>query len=628
MIKFFLFIYFVSFILLGQGFNDSTNFNEINSGLRDTQTRINLEADIQRGNLVKRQFQFNEIINANFGLRFFLPDSSLGSTFDNLPIPGYYEISVGDEIRISLWGQADLQEIFIVDKEGRIFVRSIGFISVIGKSLTELKQYLKQEFSKSYSTLYSDDDRTFMDVSMVSIQSVNLQVIGEVVSPGVYNIHPFSNVITAISQAGGIDTTGSIRNIKILRDGNIFKEIDFYKLLVYGENNHDFRLKNKDIILVDKRKTTIQIDGQVNKPGFYEMKKNENFDHLLRFCGDFKPKAGLVTEVTRILSRSERLTDDDAIKKFYFRDLSKINFSNGDKIVVPKIKNTNSQVYAYGQVKNEGNYQFVKSMRIYDLLELAGGINDKEFLKSVNTQKIDLIRRDITSNFSQVITLDLEKIINKDENENILLENYDQITVYPNLNFLPPKTVNLFGEINFPGIYPILKDNETILNIINRAGGLSPRAYEKGIILTRNNQRVILEGLNNVVRDGDQINVPQISNVVEIKGEVFNPGLISFKSNRKINKYLQIAGGLTPNADLNNILVYYVDGSVKIKKRFSNINIEPGCIIQIYEKVESTNLVGQILTFVEGVSNTITQIITTYVIVTQIGNVISGNSTQ
>lgn len=628
MIKFFLFIYFVSFILLGQGFNDSTNFNEINSGLRDTQTRINLEADIQRGNLVKRQFQFNEIINANFGLRFFLPDSSLGSTFDNLPIPGYYEISVGDEIRISLWGQADLQEIFIVDKEGRIFVRSIGFISVIGKSLTELKQYLKQEFSKSYSTLYSDDDRTFMDVSMVSIQSVNLQVIGEVVSPGVYNIHPFSNVITAISQAGGIDTTGSIRNIKILRDGNIFKEIDFYKLLVYGENNHDFRLKNKDIILVDKRQTTIQIDGQVNKPGFYEMKKNENFDHLLRFCGDFKPKAGLVTEVTRILSRSERLTDDDAIKKFYFRDLSKINFSNGDKIVVPKIKNTNSQVYAYGQVKNEGNYQFVKSMRIYDLLELAGGINDKEFLKSVNTQKIDLIRRDITSNFSQVITLDLEKIINKDENENILLENYDQITVYPNLNFLPPKTVNLFGEINFPGIYPILKDDETILNIINRAGGLSPRAYEKGIILTRNNQRVILEGLNNVVRDGDQINVPQISNVVEIKGEVFNPGLISFKSNRKINQYLQIAGGLTPNADLNNILVYYVDGSVKIKKRFSNINIEPGCIIQIYEKVESTNLVGQILTFVEGVSNTITQIITTYVIVTQIGNVISGNSTQ
>ena len=259
---------------------------------------------------------------------------------------------------------------------------------------------------------------------------------------------------------------------------------------------------------------------------------------------------------------------------------------------------------------------------------VAGGINDNEFLKSVNIEKIDLIRRDIKSNFSEVITLDLEKIINKDENENILLENYDQITVYPNLNFLPPKTVNLFGEINFPGIYPILKDNESISSIISRAGGLTSRAYEKGIILTRKNQRVILEGLNNIVKDGDQINVPETPNVVEIKGQVFNPGLISYKSNRKIKEYLEIAGGLTPNADLNNILIYYVDGSVKIKKRFANLNVEPGSIIQINQKVESTNLVGQVLTFVEGISNTITQIITTYVIITQIGNVISGNSAQ
>ncbi len=626
--NFFLLTIFLNFTILAQTFIDSTNLSSINLDLKDAQTRINLQTDIQRGNLVRQQFQFNEIINKHFGLKFFQPDSSLGSTFDNLPIPGFYEIGVGDEIRISLWGQADLQQIFVVDKEGRIFVPSIGFIPVIGKSLAELKQYLKQEFSKSYSTLYSDEDKTFMDVSMVTIQSINIQVIGHVVSPGAYNVHPFSNIVSAISQAGGIDTTGSIRNIKVLRDGNVYKEIDFYKLLTSGENNHDFRLKTKDIILVDKRQTTIHIDGEINKPGFYEMKTNENFNNLLKFCGDFKPQASLVVEIIKIMSRSERLNDDDAFEKFYFRDLSKINFSDGDKIIIPRIKNTNSQVYVYGQVKNEGSYEFVESMRIYDLLELAGGINDNEFLKSVNIEKIDLIRRDITSNFSEVISLDLEKIINKDENENILLENYDQITVYPNLNFLPPKTVNLFGEINFPGIYPILKDDESILSILTRAGGLTSRAYERGIILTRNNQRVILEGLNNIVKDGDQINVPETPNVVEIKGQVFNPGLISYKSNRKIKEYLEIAGGLTPNADLNNILIYYVDGSVKIKKRFANLNVEPGSIIQINQKVESTNLVGQVLTFVEGISNTITQIITTYVIITQIGNVISGNSTQ
>ena len=133
--NFFLLTIFLNLTILAQTFIDSTNvnsinsnFDSINSDLQDTQTRINLQTDIQRGNLVRQQLQFNEIINKHFGLKFFQQDSSLGSTFDNLPIPGFYEIGVGDEIRISLWGQADLQQIFVVDKEGRIFVPSIGFI--------------------------------------------------------------------------------------------------------------------------------------------------------------------------------------------------------------------------------------------------------------------------------------------------------------------------------------------------------------------------------------------------------------------------------------------------------------------------------------------------------------------
>ena len=100
--KFFLLTIFLNFTILAQTFIDSTNFSSINSDLKDAQTRINLQTDIQRGNLVRQQFQFNEIINQHFGLKFFQPDSSLGSTFDNLPIPGFYEIGVGDEIRISL----------------------------------------------------------------------------------------------------------------------------------------------------------------------------------------------------------------------------------------------------------------------------------------------------------------------------------------------------------------------------------------------------------------------------------------------------------------------------------------------------------------------------------------------
>ena len=127
-----------------------------------------------------------------------------------MPIPNDYEIGVGDEIQITLWGQAALQSVFIVDRNGRIFVPSIGFISVVGKNLVELKNYLKSEFGKIYSTLNSKEDKTYIDVSLVTLQSIKVQIIGQVVSPGIYDLHPFSSLITAVSSAGGIDTTGSI----------------------------------------------------------------------------------------------------------------------------------------------------------------------------------------------------------------------------------------------------------------------------------------------------------------------------------------------------------------------------------------------------------------------------------
>jgi len=597
-----------------------------NLGLREDQSRIDLETNIQRGNLIKQRLEFSQEIDQHFGLKFFLPDSNSFSPSNNLPIPNDYEIGVGDEIKITLWGQADLQNNFLVDRDGRIFVPSIGFISVIGKNLIDLKIFLKSEFGKIYSTINSKEDKTYIDVSLVTLQSIKIQIIGQVISPGIYDLHPFSSVISSISSAGGLDTTGSIRNIKIIRNNEVFKEIDFYNLLIFGKDEYDFRLKEKDIIFVDNRKITVNIKGQVLKPGKYEIKSNETIDNLIEFCGNFKPNASSIIQIRRILDRNQRISDDDAIDVSFHKEINGLKLFNHDNIIVPRIKNVNSQIFISGQVKNPGRYEFVELMTIYDVLELAGGINDSEYLKSVNLNKIDITRRDNETNYSSIISLSLDQIVKKDENENILLKNHDQITVYPNLKYLPSSTVNIFGEIEYPGIYPIVKENENLENIINRAGGLTSRAYQKGIVLTRNGQRVVLEGLNNTLENGDQINIPRIPSVVEIKGEIYNPGLISFQSDRNINEYLELAGGLTSFADKKNIIVFYVDGTVKVKKNFLTPKIERGSTILINKKVDSTNFAGQALVFVQGISNTITQLITTYVIVSQIGNVISGNS--
>ena len=103
----------------------------------------------------------------------------------------------------------------------------IGPINVSGKTLDELRLSLRNEFVKIYSTINSTTDRTYMDITLGALESINLQVVGEVASPGIHTIHPFSTVSTALTQAGGLDTTGSLRSITVVRDHQLHADIDF-----------------------------------------------------------------------------------------------------------------------------------------------------------------------------------------------------------------------------------------------------------------------------------------------------------------------------------------------------------------------------------------------------------------
>jgi len=254
---------------------------------------------------------------------------------------------------------------------------------------------------------------------------------------------------------------------------------------------------------------------------------------------------------------------------------------------------------------------------------MAGGIKDEDYLKSVNLGKLDITRRDIDSDYSNILTLDLTEVISGNDQENIWLNNHDQVTVYPNQRYFPAKTVSINGEVLLPGVYPIQKDFETIGSVISRAGSYTPRAFEEGIVLIREGTRLVIEGMENTVADGDSITVPEITDVVEVAGAVYNPGLINFSKGRSVNQYIRLAGGVTPDANKNDLIVIYANGSVKPKRAYVNPRPEPGCIIQVNARPLLTPT-QQLLTFVEGISTTLTQLITTYVLVTQIGILLQG----
>jgi protein involved in polysaccharide export with SLBB domain len=306
------------------------------------------------------------------------------------------------------------------------------------------------------------------------------------------------------------------------------------------------------------------------------------------------------------------------------KSLNPHEVKDGDHVWIKNIMEVSRKVYISGQVKKPGAYAYTDSMRLVDLLEMAGGIRDKDYLKSVNLGKLDITRRDIDSDYSNIITKKLAEVINGNGGENFYLNNHDQITVFPNKHYFPAKTVTVSGEVELPGVYTIQKDFETIGSIIKRAGGFTIRGFMEGIVVMREGKRLVIETMENTVADGDVINIPEITDVVEVTGSVYNPGLINYSKGRTVSQYIRLAGGITPDANKNDLIVIYANGSVKPRRAYVNPKPEPGCIIQVNARPILTPS-QQLLSFVEGISTTLTQLITTYVLVTQIGTMLQGS---
>ena len=205
--------------------------------------------------------------------------------WQNLPIPINYQLGPGDEIIISLWGESNGYEQKTINRDGEVYIEKIGILNLGGKSLLEAKKYITNKYAKIYSTLLSENQKSFIDVTLGELKSLNVHFVGYVNIPGVHMIHPFSNVITGLTQAGGVDINGSLRNVQIIRNGEIFGTKDMYTYLSTGKALTDIRLLDQDIVLLPARKSTIAITGRVKSPGYYESNGNMNLSDLIKLSG-------------------------------------------------------------------------------------------------------------------------------------------------------------------------------------------------------------------------------------------------------------------------------------------------------------------------------------------------------
>ena len=283
-----------------------------------------------------------------------------------------------------------------------------------------------------------------------------------------------------------------------------------------------------------------------------------------------------------------RSNDDYAIEVFYIdlHNTSRIPVQDGDLLTIGTIPLVTRQVSIYGQVKKPGAYAYEDSMHVLDLLNLAGGINDETYWKSIYSTRAEIVRRDPENHFPIVYPINLEKLREGDQGQNKMLENWDVFLVHQNSNFIPPKKVTITGEVQIAGVYALEKSEETLNDIIQRAGGFMENAFKDGIRMYRGGLQVVLKDYDILIVDGDSLFVPEHPGVVQITGEVYNAGLVHYKKGKSLKAYIESAGGFTLKADKRNIAVIYANGDVKLKRFLFTPKISEGATIVVYLKEE------------------------------------------
>ena len=494
--------------------------------------------------------------------------------WQNLPLSNNYTLGPGDEVIISLWGESSAYSSEVINRDGQIFVKNIGILNLDGKTIFDAKKYIVSKYSRVYSTLLGESPKSFIDLTLGELKSVNVHFVGFVNIPGVHMLHPFSNVITGLIQAGGVDNKGTLRDIKILRNNEVIESVDIYNYLIKGKSVSNIRLMDQDVVYVSSRKSTVPVTGQVLMPGYYEILENESLGRLINFAGGIGRwhSENIFIYKNSNSDKNGYIIDKNQTENFFI--------ANGDSIHVAYESQEKKFVNIQGQVKNPGQYPFNKNTKLSDILSATNSLKDKDFYQTMDLSRISVYRKNPSNERPLTILTNFS--------EDFLLKNGDLINIPKNNLFQPIESVVITGEIKTPGSYPV--NNLTNLEeIISLSGGLTDFALYEGIQIFRDSMKIAWDKDSFILKNGDSLNVMKKTGLVLVKGEVNVPGYVSFKKSDSIKKYINKAGGFTSFAEKNNIYIVYPNGTSAQLSQWRSPKVKEGSTIIVNQRMVSAS---------------------------------------
>ena len=484
-----------------------------------------------------------------------------------LATPVNYVLGPGDELQISVYGVQEFNASVPVTMEGKVNIQYVGQIPVSGMTIEAATQKIKGAIARVYSTVSSGQSQ--VGISLSRIRTIRVTIIGSR-QPGNYSISSLATVYNALFLGGGPGKNGSYRNIELLRDNRVYKNIDIYRFLVNGDQSDNVGLKDNDVIRIPAYNQRVTVEGQVKRPGIFEMKKGETFTDLLSFASGFNEFA--YTASVNVLQKTN--------KEFKVRDVKFAEFNtykplSGDVFRVTKILNRfENRIKIDGAVFRPDTYSFYEGMRISDLIAKADGLKEDAYS---NRATIIRLKSDLTT---EIVNVNLVKALEGDLEADIALKKEDIVTVYSILDFVEQYKITIDGEIKKPGIYDY-HENLTLNDLLVEAGGLTGSASKRvevarmiksetiddanpnkaelfNIEISANNNEQLK---NFALQPFDVVNIRKMAvyekpEMVTISGAVNYAGkyVLATKKDR-VYDVIERAGGLTSLANVNGVKI-------------------------------------------------------------------------
>ena len=376
----------------------------------------------------------------------------------NIATPPNYVLGAGDQVSVDIYGASQRSVDCTVSPDGDIVIEGYGPIRVGGLSVAAAKARLRATLGSRYQS-------SRINLSLGQTRTVSINVMGEVRKPGTYTLSAFASVFNALYMAGGTNDIGTLRNIKIYRNNRLVSVCDIYDYILNGKMTGNVRLHDGDVIIVGPYDCLVNVTGKVKRPMYYEMKRNESLQTLLRYSGGFTGDA--YKKAVRVNRKTGREYAVFNVDEF---DMSSFQIADGDSVsvdsILPRYANT---VEIKGAVFRPGMYQLgdgINSVRT--LVQHAEGLTEDAFTARAVMHRMKADRT------LRVIPVDIQGIM-EGRVADIPLKENDVLFIPTKQTAMNEQTISIQGEVVYPGIYKYA-DNETLEDFVLQAGGLTDKA--------------------------------------------------------------------------------------------------------------------------------------------------------